>query len=227
MNKEYVMEKLALMSTSMRNDAVDKIRSVINMHRAYIRNAEEVIPEIKSLAENGDEAAKLFMFQNYKIVSPEDRINVLGKLYNAKHNLTVDKNSKGWSLGVVEDDIYKAVKEGKMENPIDRSINYFAFKDHIIPGLRVPYSTDDPRYFEAVNANKQKWQEYMNNNKEQNFREGKQAFDDEKDFFDHDIKFEDKINKQEKLSKNIVLGAIATGLGLGAGTGLLKNNKGE
>lgn len=95
MNKKYVLEKLAAMTTQMAESAIDKVTKALEYNKGYLRRGSQVFPEAEAAAKAGDEGAKLFIRQGGLSNDPMLARERMRKHLNTLDNLNTNRNSNG------------------------------------------------------------------------------------------------------------------------------------
>jgi len=133
MNKEYIITKLAAMTTAMRDAAISKVKEALTWHYDFGRYGEraDFLPALERAIKEGDLGAKLFSQQ--KNASPTYVLkDQLSRNYKTLSNLELNRNKSGDILGI-DDKLYETLsKTPSIERPkVLRGVPYWRseFKD--------------------------------------------------------------------------------------------------
>jgi len=167
MNKEYVIVKLAAMTTEMYRAALDKVEGALDYGKNFLEKGKDILPVIERAAEEGNAGAKLFLQQKGATNSELYALKRIKKLMDTRTRLNNNTNRLGEYLGINNEE-YNLLKglsgEDKFVIPrdvsrsqyeIDKSLpDILPFKDKIVDSLAVKsYMSKIKKHFDEINNN--------------------------------------------------------------------------
>jgi len=120
------MFKLAAMNLNMATDSLVKLMVANIHHESFLKNPV-VRQETLDAAARGDKMAKLFLQQNKHVKNPADTLQWIKKNLNAQERLSLDVNSSGGRLGLLEEKDFNLLKNavGADKVKVKQNLEYY------------------------------------------------------------------------------------------------------